>query len=129
MATQADELVTAEGARKLFDRYRDTAGGGVVLADVVTSGHMTSIPLSDSVRNYRVVEVFTYTTSGSPRISAYARIVGAAVNVGVQINFSSAYGNYSFTYQFTSETALGLMPGYAYITDGTGFLIIGYNFE
>lgn len=28
MATQDDELVTAEGARKLFDRYRDTAGGG-----------------------------------------------------------------------------------------------------
>lgn len=28
MATQDDELVTADGARKLFDRYRDTAGGG-----------------------------------------------------------------------------------------------------
>lgn len=28
MATQDNELVTAEGARRLFDRYRDAAGGG-----------------------------------------------------------------------------------------------------
>lgn len=124
MATQADELVTADGARKLFDRYRDTAGGGVVLADVVTSGHMTSIPLSDSVRNFRVVEVFISGTN----YSAFARIVGAAVIIGQNINFYGAYGNYGYQYQFKSDTTLGPQSGVSYIGDGISFLIIGYNF-
>ena len=87
---------------------------------------MTSIPLSDSVRSYRVVEVLI----SSADYSQFVKIVGAAVIIGQNINVFNAYGNYSnqSQYQFKSDTTLGIQPGVAYIPDGIHIFIIGYNF-
>lgn len=87
---------------------------------------MTSIPLGDSVRNYSVIEVFISGTD----FSQSARIVGAAVVIGQEIQVVNVYGNYSSDsgYQFKSDTTLGMKPGVAYIPDGVSLLVIGYNF-
>lgn len=85
---------------------------------------MKSVPLSDSVRNYRVVEVFISGTD----YSLSSRIIGSSVLVGRQINLFSSYGSYGSIYCFVSETAFGVTSGYSYMNNGIHILIIGYNF-